>query len=140
LIESQIETTGACLLEGAEEDGPVRRILPRMKRAPNDCKTPGVSETPDQHQLFDLPFREGRNEQQQKPQNPADEPGERRHDKPCRGAAGQHGDRGNSPAMIPRVAEARDACQQDQRRDDRDKEQDVIEIDQKRESAGERSR
>ena len=101
-----------------------------MERSPNDRKTSGIGKPPGEHQVFDLSVRERGNEEKQTPQNPADDTGDRRHDQPGRHAAGQHNERSNSPAVILRVAQARNARKQDQRRDDRDEEQNMIEIDQ----------
>ena len=101
-----------------------------MENSPNDRETARLGKAPGEEQVVDFPVRERRNEEKQKPKSSADEARDRRHEKPGHCAAGEHNDRGNSPAMIPRVAQARNAREQDQRRDDRDEEQDVIEIDQ----------
>ena len=100
-----------------------------MKRPPNDCETSSAGPSPGEEQILDLAFRERRTKEKQKPEKPADKPGDRRHGQPGRRAPGQHDERGNSPAVIPLVAQARDAHEQDQGRNDRDEEQNMIEID-----------
>ena len=101
-----------------------------MERSPNDRKTSGIGKPPGEHQLFDLSVRKRGNEEEQTPQSPTDDTGDRRHDQPGRHAAGQDNERSNSPTMILRVTQARNAREQDQRRNDRDQEQNMIEIDQ----------
>ena len=101
-----------------------------MERSPNDRKTSGIGKSPGEHQVLDLSVRERGNEEKQTPQNPTDDTSDRRHDQPGRHAAAQHNEGSNSPAVILWVAQARNAREQDQRRDDRNEEQNMIEIDQ----------
>ncbi len=64
------------------------------------------------------------------PEHSADKPGDRRQRKIGRAASGELDDGGDAPAVILPVTQPGDAYEKDQRRDDRDEEKDVIEIDQ----------
>ena len=118
------------MLETAEQGRSIGRILPRMERLPNDRKTSGIGKPPGEQQVLDLSVRERGNEEEQTPQNPTDDASDRRHDQPGHNAARQHNERSNSPAVILRVTQAGNAREQDQRGDDCNEEQNMIEIDQ----------
>jgi hypothetical protein len=103
-----------------------------MESAPNDRKPTGPGKSPGEEKFVDLSLRHRRDDEEQTPECPANETGDGAEKKPGDSAPREHDEGSNPPAMITRVAQPRDAREQDQGRDDRDEEQDVIEVDQDR--------
>src|SRR6266496_2014127 len=68
-----------------------------------------------------------RQKQQKEPCRAADIPAGIRPEKPCDSGNCQHNERGEAPAVIGRARPPR-ACQNQQRRNDREEKKDVIEI------------
>ncbi len=101
-----------------------------MEQLPNDREAPRLSKPPAEIELLDFPVRQRWDEKQEAPEHSRDVTSDRRHQEPGHDAAREHDEGGATPAVISRVAQARDAHQHYQGRDDRDEEQDVVEVDQ----------
>ncbi len=129
-IEREIEPAICRQLEALEERRPVGRVLPRMKNSPNDSGLSRPGEVVGKEEIVDSSLRQRGKEEKQTPKRAAHEAGIRRSEKPGDRADREDDEGGDAPASIARITQPEDAREQDERRDDRDEKQDVVEIDQ----------
>jgi hypothetical protein len=99
-----------------------------MENSPNECDVASAGEALREQCLIDPPFCNRRDDQKQTPDGPAEITGERRRQQPARGTDAEDNARGDAPAAIARVTQPGDPHEQDERRNDRDKKQNMVKI------------
>ena len=103
-----------------------------MQNLPNDGQPARGGQALSEEPFIDPTFGQGRNKQEQSPENPADKTSPTWHDQPGDDADPQHNERGDAPAAVARTAQPHDAPEQDERGNESDEEEEMIEIDQGR--------
>ena len=101
-----------------------------MKRAPNDCEPAGCGITFLQEQAGNSSLRERRSKEKKSPKRAAHVSRDRRTQQPARNGADEHDERRGQPAGRSPVPQRCKSREENERRNDRDEKQDVIEVEQ----------
>ena len=117
-------------LETAEQRWPVGRIIPRVKNSPNDGKTSRAAKAFFEQKAVNASLGERRNQKEQTPERPADETRDRWDERERKASAAENNRSGDFPAALPPCLHPPKPREQDERRNDRDEKENVIEVDQ----------